>query len=208
MIIRFNGVESKPFDNLVTDHRNEILRFFDPTHPEKIADYYNQSFLVNPSNPKIQPWSNHEVQISEYQTVPVLVHLSSLTDLTSYVLPKSQSGTPGNTDNLCIGIYRRLEGGSTTIVPNIILDNRSNVSSIVAIRNDFYNFIRAKTIELLSVKTKTPDEEQKQLVDRLLMSDVKCGFEFDIETKPGSAIVRITYSPTGEVITDRAFLTY
>lgn len=208
MIIRYNGVESGLYENLAPDHRNEILKYFDPTQPEKLIGMYNQAFLVNPSNPNNEPWSGDEVLVSEFQKVPMLVHLDSLTDLTYYVLPKSQVGTPGNTDNLCVGLYRRLIGGSTTIVPNIILDDPLNTRSIVGLTNSFYDFIKSKTMEILTRKANSVEEEQKQLVDRLLLSTMKYGFVFDITKTQGSANVKISYSPTGELVADRTFTTF
>ena len=192
MIIKFNGVESQPYQNLNPEHREEILKFVDLNNLASIVNYND----------------NNKVAISEYNKIPTLIHLSSLTDLSFYVLPKSKSNAPGNTENICIGLYVK-DMISTTIIPNIILDDPDNTRTLVATSSRFNEFVKDKCFEILSRKVKTDEERRQMVIDRMLLTYLKHGFEFNVDnSSPGYANLQIVYNPTKEMVLDRTFTTF
>lgn len=192
MIIKFNGVESQPYENLTPEHRAEIMKFVDLNNLSSIMEYND----------------NTKVAVSEFNRIPTLVHLSSLTDLSFYILPKSKTNTPGNIENVCIGIYVK-DMVTTTIIPNIILDDPDNTRTLVAVSNRFNEFIKDKCFEILSKKVNTQEEKNKLLLDRMLLTYLKYGFEFNVNTAiPGFTNLQIVYNPTNELVLDRTFTTY
>lgn len=192
MILTYNGVPSKPYENLSPEHRNEIAKLVDLNNLPSILNYND----------------NTKVEISQYNKIPALVHLSSLTDLSFYVLPKSKTEAPGNTENICIGIYVK-DMVMTTIIPNIILDDPDNSKTLVATSTQFNEFIRRKCYDILSTKVKTQEEKDKLTLDRMLLTYLKHGFEFKVNTAvPGFTNLQIVYNPTNEIVADRTFTTY
>ena len=191
MIITFDGVSSKPYENLSPEHRNEIMKFVDLDNPSKILEYGDKN----------------KVAISEFSKIPALVHLSSLTDLSFYVLPKSKANTPGNIENVCIGIYVK-NGITTTLIPNIILDDPDNTKTLTATITRFNEFLRDKCYEILSRKVTTELERTNLTLERMLLVYLKHGFEFKINPSPGFTNLQIVNNPTNETVLDRTFTTF
>lgn len=209
MVIKRNGKGGDLFGLLNQNHKERILKLFNPSNPRELLQYRNPEFTKTISNPNIEPFAGQPIADDQFCSAPPLVYLGLLTDLSFYLLPKSKAGTPGNTSNLCVGSFRSTDPGScTTIVPNIVLDNHDNDHSVYNICKEFDDFRKNKMLELLKIKPNNYDEEMELESKRLAMEYAKFGFTINLNNRKGFTTVRIVYEPTNEVVTDRTVATY
>lgn len=180
MIINFQNKKSKPFENLVPNHRDEILRYFDIENKRIIET---------------------DVKVASGSLpVPSKLHLSNLIQLTIVNRTKSETGLPGNTYDVHVGLYYK-DKLYTPIVKNVILDDPDNIRPGLALSADVHNYkIDYRNYEHL------PPDKQTEIMNLFL--NLSYGLTINVKKSKGFTNVVIHSDLTDTIITDRTFKTF
>lgn len=191
MVVNFNGHKSKPFENLLPVHREEIFKYYNPETKEIIDATVPTSFGSG---------------------LPSRIHLSNLTSLSTIHRIKSETKLPGNSADLVVSLYTNSKNKlCTPIVTGIILDDRNNHTPMYMLEREIENFkYDFSTFEKL-LKAESGDKP----LDWTLLEDVRKkllavgdGLVIDVKREANWANVKVTYPATNTIVADRTFIVF
>lgn len=194
MIIRFNGKPSNPFENFSQAHKAELLKHYDPEHPERLLELINPDFIKSPSTCTEVYAKDRNVIMGLYKTVPTMVHLSCLCQLDTVFRTTKDTGLPCPTADVVVSLYSNA-GLFTPLATGIKLipENSTALWRITADLAEFKSDYK---------NTSGLDDLQKRL---FLVLNV--GLEIDVNKRPGYTNIKVTYTPSNLVVTDRTLIT-
>lgn len=194
MIIRFNGKPSNPFENLAQAHKEELFKYYDPAHPEKLLDLLDPDFIKSPSTCTEVYTKGKNVVMGLYKTVPTMVHLSCLCQLDTVFRTTKDTGLPCPTADIVVSLYTNA-GLFTPLATGIKLIPENNTA------------LWRVTADLAEFKSNYKNISDLDDLQKRLFLVLNVGLEIDVKKRPGYTNIKITYVPSNLVVTDRTFIT-
>lgn len=195
MIVRFDGKPSKPFESFSYAHKEEVLKYFNPEHPEKILELINPEFMKSPTTCEDMYAKDKVVRLNQFRTVPTLLHLSSLCQLSTTIRVSKDPAHPFPTADVIVSLYSN--SGLFTVLASEIKLIPENRVALWRISQDILDF-KADYRNIANLSE----------LDKRLFLVLNIGLEVDVKKRPGYTNIKVVYAPTGMVVTDRSFLTY
>lgn len=194
MIIRFNGKPSNPFENFAQAHKEELLKYYDLAHPEKLLDLLDPDFIKSPSTCTEVYAKGKNVVMGLHKTVPTMVHLSCLCQLDTVFRATKDTGLPCPTADVVVSLYTNA-GLFTPLITGIKLIPENNTA------------LWRVTADLAEFKSNYKNISNLDDLHKRLFLVLNVGLEIDVKKRPGYTNIKITYVPSNLVVTDRTFIT-